>query len=252
MSKEIQKSLNEIKKHWENPDTVSLGDGNLRELERGYVMHALNRIGKVDSLADIGCGDASDTIYWIDYAREVFGYDYSAAMIEKASLRSQGRIKLSQFDILKHELERKFDVILSKRCLINLGSFENQKEGILKIYESIKDKGFYIMLECCSEGLNNLNFMRERFDMEPIEEPFHNVYFELSRLSGFIKKYFDIDEIKFFSTYYFLTRIYNQMLDKQKFKEFDVVAKRLHERLDIWGSYIIGPQFLMVLKKKQL
>lgn len=225
MSKKMQKSLNEIKKHWENPATVSLGDRNLQELERSFVIHALNKIGKVDSLADIGCGDASDTIYWIDFAREVFGYDYSAAMIEKANMRAEGRIKLSQFDILHDELGQKFDVIISKRCLINLGNFENQKEGILKIYESIKDNGSYIMLECCSDGLNNLNFMRGRFDLEPIEKPFHNVYFELNRLTGFITKYFHIDEIKFFSTYYFLTRIYNQMLDKQKFKEFDVVAK---------------------------
>lgn len=244
------KNLARIKKHWENPDTVSLKDKNLQELERSYILEILRRLGKIDFLADIGCGDASDTIYWRDYAKKVNAYDYSRRMLEKINKAHRNRLKVFHFDILKDELGQEFDVVITKRCLINLGSFINQKKAILKIHASIRKGGYYIMLESCKEGLKKMSFMRRKVGLRPINEPFHNVYFQLNSLTKFIKNYFHIEEIKYFSTYYFLTRVYSQLLDKDRFLEFDKVAKKFQMSLDVLGSTIIGPQFLMVLKKK--
>ena len=106
------------------------------------------------------------------------------------------------------------------------------------------------MLECCIEGLDKLNYMRKRIGLEPINEPYHNVYFEFKKLKSFIQKYFYIERIKPFSTYYFLTRIYNQALDAERFTKFDPVAKKFNLSFTIFGSDIIGPQFLMILKKR--
>ena len=121
MKRKANKELNEIKKHWEKPDIASLKDKNLQALERAYILESLKAIGNVNYIADIGCGDCSDTIYWQRYAKRVFGYDYSSAMIEKARKRHKDKIKLFHFDILQDNLSEKFNVVITKRCLINLG-----------------------------------------------------------------------------------------------------------------------------------
>lgn len=242
--------LDIVKRHWEDPNTASLKDKNLQQLERYYILDFFKKLKLVGLLADVGCGDAVDTMHWCSFAYEVVGYDYSSAMIKKAKENTVGKIKLFHFDLLKDEFCRTFDVVITKRCLINLGNFENQKRAILKIQNSIKDKGYYCMLECCSEGLNNLNVMRVKTGLEPLKMPFHNVYFNIDALREFVQKYFYIEQTRYFSTYYFLTRVYNQLLTKDKYEEFDTTAKEFHMALDIFGSQIIGPQFLMILKRK--
>lgn len=247
----MDRDLIEIKKHWDNTSTVSLKDTNLQKIERYYILKTFEKIGQVVLLADIGCGDASDTIYWCDYANEVYGYDYSLSMLELAKRNYNDKIKLYQLDLLNDNININFDVIVTKRCLINLGNFENQKKSIFKIHKWIKKNGFYIMLECCMDGLDNLNSFRKNFELEPIKEPFHNKYFNLKILMDYINEYFYVIDVKNFSTYYFLTRVYNQIISKERYTEFDAISKMVHERIDMFGSTIIGPQFLMVLKKRE-
>ena len=67
----------------------------------------------------------------------------------------------------------------------------------------------------------------------------------------YINEYFYVIDVKNFSTYYFLTRVYNQIISKERYTEFDAISKMVHERIDMFGSTIIGPQFLMVLKKRE-
>ena len=249
MLENTDKELNKVKEHWEDSKTVSLKDGNLQELERFSILEALKRIGKVNKLADIGCGDGIDTICWRQYAQKVHGYDYSTVMLKKARKLSKGKVKFHSLDILSEMPKEKYDVIVTKRCLINLGTFENQKKAVMKICRNLNPGGHYIMLESCSEGLNNLNIMRLKANLQPLKVPFHNKYFDLGELIAFLKPAFDIEETKNFSTYYFLTRVYNQVLDKDKFAPFDKVAKNFHIDFNLFGSTIIGPQFLMDLKK---
>lgn len=244
------KDLRVIKAYWEDPAIVSLKDKNLQGLERYYVLQCLKKIGKVESLADIGCGDASDTIYFRRYAKETFGYDYSSAMLEKAKNIAKGSIVLSRLDLLQDRLDKKFDIVITKRCLINLGNFKNQLKAIKHIYRCLRKDGYYIMLECSLDGLKNLNSLRRKFGLLPLKEPFHNVYFELKKLRKEVRKYFTVEDSRFFSTYYFLTRAYNQIVDKAGFQRLDVLAKESHLRFDFLSSICLGPQFLLVLKKR--
>lgn len=246
-----QKDLNLIKEHWEKEKTVSLRDRNLKELERIAIVKWLERL-KGKALADIGCGDASDTLYYCDYVEDVWGFDYSKSILRKAKKITKGKVNLVEFDIIKENLEKKFDIVITKRCLINLGNFRNQKISIQKIYDILNPNGYYLMLECSLDGLLNLNIMRQQLNLEPILEPFHDVYFDLNKLIKFIKNFFHIESIENFSTYYFLTRIYNLLLDieENNLYKFDSVAKNIHLNLNIFGSYILGPQFLFVLRKR--
>lgn len=243
------KELNKVKEHWVDSKVVSLKDRNLQELERLSIFEFLRRIGRVNKLADIGCGDGTDTVCWHKYAQKVHGYDYSSVMLKRARKLSKGKVKFQSLDIMNGMPKEKHDVIVTKRCLINLGTFENQKKAVMKIHGNLNAGGYYIMLECCSEGLNNLNIMRLKANLQPLNVPFHNKYLDLGELINFLKPAFGIEEIKNFSTYYFLTRVYNQVLDKDKFATFDKVAKKFYLDFNLFGSTIIGPQFLMLLKK---
>ena len=103
-----------------------------------------------------------------------------------------------------------------------------------------------------NDGLLNLNTMRQQMNLEPISEPFHDVHFDLNDLTQFLKSLFHVESLETFSTYYFLTRIYNHLLDIDEIKlhEYDSVAKTIHQNLDLFGSHILGPQFLYILRKK--
>ncbi|MHB8155166.1 MAG: class I SAM-dependent methyltransferase [Candidatus Omnitrophota bacterium] len=250
MKRKHKKDLTTIRAHWENPDIVSLKDRNLQELERHCILQCLKKIGNVESLADFGCGDASDTICFSRYAKKTFGYDYSLAMLNKAKNIVKDNIVLSHLDLLQDRLDKKFDIVITKRCLINLGNFRNQAKSIKDIYKCLKKGGYYIMLECSLDGLKNLNNLRRKFGLDPLKEPFHNVYFELAKLRKVVGKYFTIEDSKYFSTYYFLTRIYNQIVDKSGFQRLDFLAKESHFHFDFLSSICLGPQFLLVLKKK--
>lgn len=233
-------------------DTVSLKDKNLQYLEREVILNFLKRIGK-KSIKDIGCGDASDTIHFAKLVDKVFVYDYSQSMLAKATknLYNSSNVVLNHFDILQECLEQKTDVAITKRMLINLGNFENQKNAIRKIYNSLEVGGYYIMLETSIDGLENLNQFRKQVYLEPIPEPFHNTLFELSILKTFLEDYFIIEDIVYFSTYFFLTRVYNDTFNFDNIQQYDTNAKMIVDcGLELFNDKIIGPQFCMLLKKK--
>ena len=248
----MEKDLQEIKKHWEKEETISLRDLNLQLLEREVIIDFIKKSDK-SILKDIGCGDGSDTAYFSKYVDQVYAYDYSSAMVDKASdnLGSIDTVYLGRLDIINDKIEQMSDLVITKRMLINLGSFENQKIAIKKIYDSLEKNGYFIMLETSIDGLINLNSYRSEFGLDIIPEPFHNTLFKLDELKLFLEEYFVIEEIKYFSTYFFLTRVYNFLLESKNPYKYDIFAKSVAERnIALFGSEIIGPQFCMLLRKK--
>jgi ubiquinone/menaquinone biosynthesis C-methylase UbiE len=248
----MEKDLQVIKEHWEKKKTTSLRDLNLQLLEREVIINFIKKSGK-SILKDIGCGDGSDTVHFSKYVDQVYAYDYSSAMIDKASdnLSSIDTVHLGKLDIINEKIEQTSDLVLTKRTLINLGSFERQKAAINKIHNSIEKNGFFIMLETSVEGLINLNSYRSKFGLSVIPEPFHNTLFKLDELKSFLREYFVIEDIKYFSTYFFLTRVYNFLLEGENSYKYDVFARSIEEHnINLFDSEIIGPQFCMLLRKK--
>ena len=249
----IKENLNEVKKHWEDINTISLKDSNLQLLERSVILDYIERTKK-HTLKDIGCGDGSDTIFFAKKFDKVFAYDYSSAMLEKASivLKNANNISLSKLDIIDDKLNEKSDVVITKRMLINLGSFQNQKNAIKKIYDSIEDEGYLIMLETSVDGLDNMNLYRDKFNLPNIPKPFHNTLFVLEDLKNFVEELFVVEDISFFSTYFFLTRVYHPLTNENDYKKNDENAKNISiNNFNLFSKKeIIGPQFCMLLKKK--
>jgi len=78
--------------------------------------------------------------------------------------------------------------------------------------------------------------------------PFHNYRFEMDQLIEFIKSYFNIESLRYFSDYFFLTRIVGPFIDRDEPYKYDSLFKELSILQLIEKQ--IGPQFLFVLKKK--
>jgi ubiquinone/menaquinone biosynthesis C-methylase UbiE len=220
-----EKNLNIVKEHWEKKETVSLRDKNLKILEQNTIIDYIKR-SKKNTLMDIGCGDASDTVKFAQYVNKVYAYDYSKAMLSKSADIIEGidNISLDELNILEDQINQKTDLVITKRLLINLGNFDNQKNAIRKIHNSIEEDGYYIMLETSIEGLKNLNELRVKVGLDIIPEPYHNTLFDLNILKEFLNQLFVIEDIKYFSTYYFLTRVYNPLLNSDN--EFNMIQKQ--------------------------
>lgn len=249
----LEKDLNLVKEHWEKAETVSLKDQNLQILERNAIISNLINI-QPKTLSDIGCGDCEDTVFFSEFANRTFAFDYSDTMLKKAKkniakIKGNSKIRIGKLDLINDEISNKADVVISKRCLINLGNFENQKMALRKIHDTLNKNGIYLMLECSKDGLNNLNLLRALFGQNTIDEPFHNLYFNMAELLNYLKDLFFIKKIENFSTYYFLTRIYNKLLENEQISKYDEKAKKVQDKIDLFGSMQIGAQFLLVLKK---
>ena len=246
-----EKDLTIIKNHWESPETESLKDKNLQLVERSAIIEQLEKI-KISRLADIGCGNCEDTIYFSNYADLVDAFDFSEKMIKEAintiTASKTEKINVAKLDLINDQILNSYNTIITKRTLINLGNFKNQKKAIQKIHNSLVKNGYYIMLECSLNGLDNMNSIRNIFSLDKIPMPFHNYHFDLEQLLEFTENLFEVVEQKYFSDYFFLTRIVGPLLNNKEPYKYDSIFKELSD-LTLIKKHI-GPQFLLVLRKK--
>jgi len=246
-----KKDLNIIKKHWENIKTDSLKDKNLQIVERSAIIDYLKNL-KVDALADIGCGNCEDTVYFSKYAKSVDAFDYSEKMIKDANkVVADGKVKninIAKLDLITDRIIHSYDTVVTKRSLINLGNFDNQKKAIKKIHKSLNENGHFLMLECSTDGLANMNSIRKLFFLDEIAMPFHNYHFVMDQLLEFLKSYFKVVSWRYFSDYFFLTRFVGPLVEKNEPYKYDHLFKELSSVQVIEKQ--IGPQFLLLLKKK--
>lgn len=179
-------------------------------------------------ILDFGCGNG---ITMIDIAKkfdvQIIGIDFSSQMIEHAQelARSEGLSKKLSFLVGNEEslstIFHKFDLVYSERALINIDSWKEQKETILKICSLLNSSGKYVMCESSMDGLEEINCFRQQLNLEKITPPWHNKYFfdkEIAELSqeGIIK----LEEVNnFSSTYYFISRVINAALSREKGEE---------------------------------
>jgi ubiquinone/menaquinone biosynthesis C-methylase UbiE len=244
-----------IREYWENSNTVSLKDDNLRQLESDAIIQWIN---PVDSVLDVGCGDGVNSILYAKSASHLIGVDYSEEMIKKAKQRLKGSdlcnvefrtVSVSQLA----SMAEKFDVVITQRCLINLTSFEDQQSAIISLHNLIKPKGLYLMLECFEQGLVFLNELRKNLGLEPLPMPWHNRFFDLNELMAVLKSRFIIKSITDFSLYYLITRLLNELLgldtSDPMSKQIDTAAKRMEKCIRLESLNGIGSQKLLVLQK---
>jgi ubiquinone/menaquinone biosynthesis C-methylase UbiE len=195
------------------------------------------------SVLDIGCGNGLTAFRLLEQFRiDIVGIDFAERMIEEANRLSatQARGKAVRFAVgdvrqlsrVPAVAGRKFDVVVTERVLINLGSWEEQKLAMRDIVDLLSPDGIYLMCENLEEGLASINQARSAIDLPAIEKPWHNRYLREREVQEIdfatLQEYRDIS-----STYYFLSRIVNAWVAKQNNEEprYDSPINQLSLRL---------------------
>lgn len=223
-------------------------------------------IGDGEKVLDIGAGNGYTALMLaLKKAVNIIGIDVSAQMVACANQmqknydgKLKGTVRFELGDILssgflKHFGENCFDTVLTKRTLINVLSWKEQRESIIKIWHLLKPDGRCIMMEATVQGHENINRLRERFGISRTPIRWHNNYLDEEKLLAFLNEKFETVLFKdFSSTYYVGSRVIQPLLLKPFKKEprYDFFLNRLFSYLPNWGNR--GIQKLFVCTKKGL
>ena len=207
-------------------------DHIIREKELQLIYDFIAATGRKSlNILDAGCGNG----FAVDYLKKKLpdnlytGLDFTPELIDIAKDRElpdcgfmQGDIKDTKFSASS------FDFIYSERCLINILDWEGQKEALTEIARILRPGGYYLMLECFTDGQENYNRARDELGLKEIPPAYHNLYFEKEKLFKFVKSAFDVVEPymifpeadlvfpqNFLSSHYFVSRVLYPAITKK-------------------------------------
>jgi ubiquinone/menaquinone biosynthesis C-methylase UbiE len=193
----------------------------LREAEISATVETLRELPlpRNAQVLDVGCGDGYSTLR-VAQSFPCFtflGIDYSEGMIRVARQRQESERELGSHasfalgDVTNLEPvcgDASYDLVLSDRCLINLGSVEKQRDAIAQIARHTRPGAFYVAIENFVEGHDNMNAARSSVGLAAIPVRWHNQYFREEDFVEAAARFFEEIHIKdFSSSYYFATRV---------------------------------------------
>ncbi len=245
-----------VKNFWEDRGLIEGSGGTndiiLQKIEERTLLEA---VPKNSYVCDIGCGDghALHRLHTENGCTGI-GVDYSENFIAQCQVYYKTpALKFMCKDI--RALDRDigpFDVVMSKRCLINLENEDEQKHIFGKILEIVKPGGLYIMIESFVDGNEALNALREPLGLTRMESPWHNVYLRLPHVQDWEKSFpVQLGQVSHFSsTYYFLSRVINAKLAQDRGEEprYDSDINMLALNLPPFGEF--GATKMLIWKKK--
>lgn len=200
----------------------------LKDLERVAIGMALKRVpGSGDypfDILEVGCGlgETASSLAADEWRWTILGIDSSPAMIQQAHARSNN-VRFVEGDAMWPPAGP-FDAVYSQRCLINLPSWDAQKQAIDAIAGVLVSGGRFLMCEHSQDGLDAINQIRQSWKRPLIERPWHNLYFRDSDLVT-VSSLRLIECVPFSATYYFLSRILNDKLAEAEGKVPDYNAR---------------------------
>tara|TARA_B100000161_G_scaffold264916_1_gene239317 strand:- start:37 stop:786 length:750 start_codon:yes stop_codon:yes gene_type:complete len=187
-------------------------------LETNEIGIFLSIIKNKKNVLDIGCGDG-ELLRNLEKKNKCncYGIDFSQNLIKIARKKSKN-INYYCIDMNKikdeFKVKIKFDYIITKRSIQNLTSWKDQKKFInqLKFFSNPKTK--ILLMESSNNGLRKINDMRNKLKLKKIIKPWHNLYFEDSKLKKTKFNGIKLVNIKeLFSTYYFTSRVLNAAIN---------------------------------------
>ena len=191
----------------------TLLDDNMRMLEIGTVQ---NWLSPTDNVLEVFCGNGVTTLEIAGHCNSVVACELSEKMFESASrnLKQRKPFRTNVTFERRNALEideaysaGQFDTVLSVRGLINLPSWELQKEMILKIHKLLPKGGKYLFIEGYRNGLSKINDLRKEFSLKPLSEPWYDNNLEEPELSEFLLQYFTVKDERNLDIYFLTSRV---------------------------------------------
>lgn len=194
---------------------ATLQEEYLRRLEIKTMIKYIERYNP-KTVLDVGCGNGFSTKTFARRFPQIqfTGIDYSEEMISKANNEVINNSSFFVGDVLELNTlpQRKFDFILTQRCIQNLPDYNKQKKGINNLLNLTTPEGVVALMECSKDGVKKLNSLRSKLNLKPITniEPWHNNF--LSDNDMIID--FGAKVIHFSSTYMTITRLLPGVLQR--------------------------------------
>lgn len=252
----IKEYYEERSRNFQGKATVSMPDQFLIDLENQVLRGYLIKRGR---LLDVGCANGYSTL---EFARArpsigIRGIDYSESMIQDAQsqlskspaqIRKRISFGVSEVQNLK-EKNGLYDQVVSKRCIINLPSWELQQRALREFIRVLKPKGTLLLSEASLKGWSNLQRLRKEVGLHEIPQPWHNLYLDEEKLFHDLKPWMELTEnLNFSSTYYLGSRVLQPLVTKKgKEPRYDSEINHLFAQLPSVGDY--GTQKLYVFRK---
>lgn len=218
--------------YWNDLSHPSMPDKIYVNLE----VEAIKRCLGPGKVLDVGCGDGENTQKFSRIKGiTVTGIDYATNRLKLAKDKCP-RVKFFTADLTQKLLLEKYDYIVSQRFLINLESWEQQKQVIINLINSLKKHGKLVLCEGSLQGNKTLNQFRAKFKLEPIPIRWHNVFIDDNNLAKLGFKLIDG-----FGGYFLLTRGVRPYFDHDLNwdSQFNNLAKSIslptkYSRIKVW------------------
>lgn len=243
-------------------DLATAPDHYYREME---IERILSHLKDGSTILDVGCGNGYSTLRFARAlpASRIVGIDYSEAMIDHATAaltksEFSGRVEFSVANALSLTADpaignKKFDFIVSERCLINLKTWEEQRAALLQMKALLNPDGQIILTENTQEGLANLNGLRENLGLPAISVRWHNYYMPQKTLEAFLPEHFSVEAVENIGNlYYIISRVvYAKLADLDgKQPEYLHPINKIAAQLPSLPGYHYSPNYIYVVRRK--
>jgi ubiquinone/menaquinone biosynthesis C-methylase UbiE len=259
-------TLEQIEAYWksqavnygEEPE-ASWSDVNVIQMEIAAVSKWLV---DGDLVLDAGCANGYSTV---KLARSkqitIKGLDFIPEMIEYARQRAEksapevrSRLSFDVGDITAlSEGDSLYDKVVVVRVLINLRTWERQKQALAECIRVLKPGGTLLISEATLQGWHNMNKFRKEWNLPEIPMPGFNEYIDEELLINGIQRDLRLVEVcNFSSTYFVGTRIIKPLLAQVvggsiNIGDPNMEWNRFCAALPAFGDY--GTQKLFIFRK---
>jgi ubiquinone/menaquinone biosynthesis C-methylase UbiE len=253
----------QIKSHWDSLSDItesykaSWDDFYMLQKE---ITEICKYIQGNEEICDIGCNNGYCDLKLLALFKgiKIVGLDYSEKLIsqaqdglEKSDFNTRAEFRVGNILDPQSFPDKKFDIILIKRVLINLNNENDQIQALINVKKLLKENGKIILTEAVEENWERLNRLRQEFGLDELKQPWHNKYLNDNVIKS-LYTHFNVEcDDDYSSSYYIFSRVLHPWIKKvngEKKLEYLSEFNRMASSIPNFGDY--GSQRLFILSLK--